>query len=99
MNIEDTFNLQKIAIFPTDEQGRGQLASFQQLNRIIHITAGEMVNKDKKEPCLWVLFVEGLDPLLEQAIPKEIETNNDDRLPKTKRENKSSNKSVGRKGN
>lgn len=62
---------QKIAIFPNDEAGRQLLATFQQSNRIVHISAGEMVNQGKKEPCLWVIYIPGLDPYLEQEMPKK----------------------------
>lgn len=84
MNESDVINIQKIALFPTDEQGRSSLAKFQETNRIIDLEAGEMVLNQKKQPCIWVRYVPGIAPTLEQS--------DNDRLPKAKRENKSGHK-------
>lgn len=61
-------DLNRIACFPTNEQGRGILAQFQEQNVVTQISAGEFVNNGKKEPCLWVLYVK---PIAE--IPDEVE--------------------------
>lgn len=66
MNDYEKTALQKVAVFSCDVNGRGELAQFQKYHRIVGITSGEFVNNMKKQPCLWVLYIPGLDPFIEQ---------------------------------
>lgn len=71
MNEHDRINLSKLAVFPVNEHGRAMLAQFLNENRLIEFTPGEMVNQDKREPCLWVKFLPGLDPYMSQKPDPE----------------------------
>lgn len=74
MNEHDRINLSQLAVFPVNEQGRAMLAGFLKENRLIEYIPGEMVNDSKREPCLWVRYLPGLDPYMSQkneSVEKE----------------------------
>lgn len=65
MDLEQ-INLQKMAVFTVDETGRTELARFQDQNRIIDWKVGEVVRNGKREPAIWLTYMKGLDPFVEQ---------------------------------
>lgn len=74
MNLNmETINFQKIAVFPTNDEGRAQLHQFQQNNRIVSITGQDIVVDSKKEPAIWILFVPGLDPFMETTTQTQTD--------------------------
>lgn len=78
MNETDIINIGKWLCFPTDERGRDLFYRLCEQNRVIKVvTGGEIVNVGKKEPCIWVHFIEGKDSYLEQ----ENEPSTDDGEP------------------
>lgn len=63
----------KIAHIPNTEEGRSLMARLQTENRVFDQSNGYMVVDGKQVPCASYLYIEGLDPYIEQNGDKPVQ--------------------------